>query len=236
VEILGDHLDFMSRIVAAHAGTVDKFIGDSVMAFWNAPTRNPQHALSACKAALACRKAFEESVEGLQATNAGKVGLRIGVNSGETLVGNIGSRDRLNYTAIGDAVNVASRLESLNKRYGTGILIGEATAGDAGDALILRRVDKVAVYGRRGGITVYELIGLTEERGALGDLAWIDVYHDAFEHYLRRAFATAAAGFQQADRLRGRDDPSRAMIIRCRSYIDQPPPPDWDGTDMADSK
>lgn len=236
VEILGDHLDFMSRIVAAHAGTVDKFIGDSVMAFWNAPASNPQHALSACKAALACRAAFLQSAQGMQAMSAGKIGLRIGVNSGAALVGNIGSRDRLNYTAIGDVVNVSSRLEALNKRYGTDILIGEATLAEAGDGLITRRVDRVAVYGRRGGIQVYELLGLAETQAELGDLSWIAQYDEGFERYLRRDFDGAIESFRAADRIRGRDEPSRRMILRCRHYIDQPPPVDWDGTDTAESK
>jgi adenylate cyclase len=236
VEILGDHLDFMSRIVAAHAGTVDKFIGDSVMAFWNAPASNPQHALSACKAALACRAAFLQSAQGMQAATLGQIGLRIGVNSGSALVGNIGSRDRLNYTAIGDVVNVASRLEALNKRYGTDILIGEATLAEAGDGIVTRRVDKVAVYGRRGGIDVYELLGLTEAQADLGDLSWIAQYDAGFERYLRRDFDSAIESFREADRLRGRDEASRRMILRCRRYIDQPPAVDWDGTDTAESK
>jgi adenylate cyclase len=236
VEILGDHLDFMSRIVIANQGTVDKFIGDSVMAFWNAPTSNPDHALSACKAALQCRAAFLESDLGRNATGMGKVGLRIGVNSGATLVGNIGSSDRLNYTAIGDVVNVASRLEALNKRYGTDILVGEATAEAAGGAIVVRRVDKVAVYGRRGGQVVYELLGLSEARAGLGDLGWIETYQAAFERYLQRDWDGAIERFREADRERGRDEPSRRMILRCRRYIDQPPPVDWDGTDMAESK
>ena len=236
VEILGDHLDFMSRIVIANAGTVDKFIGDSVMAFWNAPTSNPNHALSACKAALECRAAFQKSEIGMNAAGMGKVGLRIGVNSGATLVGNIGSSDRLNYTAIGDVVNVASRLESVNKRYGTEILIGEATAEAAGAAIVVRRIDKVAVYGRRGGQVVYELLGLAEERAVLGDLAWIETYQSAFDKYLQRDWDGAIALFHEADRQRGRDEPSRRMILRCRRYIEQAPPVDWDGTDMAESK
>jgi adenylate cyclase len=206
------------------------------MAFWNAPASNPHHALSACKAALACRAAFLQSAQGLQAMGAGKVGLRIGLNSGDALVGNIGSRDRLNYTAIGDVVNVASRLEALNKRYGTDILIGEATLAEAGDAVVVRRVDKVAVYGRRGGIQVYELLGLAETRSELGDLSWIAQYDAGFELYLRRDFAGAIERFREADRLRGCDEPARRMILRCRRYIDQPPPVDWDGTDMAESK
>jgi adenylate cyclase len=236
VEILGDHLDFMSRIVAANAGTVDKFIGDSVMAFWNAPTSNPSHALSACRAALECRAAFHKSALGMDAAGMGKVGLRIGVNSGPTLVANIGSSDRLNYTAIGDVVNVASRLESLNKRYGTDILIGEATFAEAGAGIVTRRIDKVAVYGRRGGIAVYELLGLAETRAALGDLSWIEQYDAGFERYLARDFAGAIAGFREADRLRGRDEPARRMIQRCERYIEQAPPADWDGTDTAESK
>jgi adenylate cyclase len=236
VDILGRHLDAMSQIVAAHAGTVDKFIGDSVMAFWNAPSSDPHHALSACKAALACRAAFLQAAPGMGTTGTSRLGLRIGVNSGETLVGNIGSRDRLNYTAIGDAVNVASRLESLNKRYGTDILIGEATQAGAGDALIVRRVDRVAVYGRRGAIQIYELLGLKESAVELGDLSWIARYDEGFELYLRRDFRGAMERFREADRSRGGDEPSRLMILRCQRLIDQPPPADWDGTEPVESK
>ncbi|HVO03323.1 MAG TPA: adenylate/guanylate cyclase domain-containing protein [Candidatus Cybelea sp.] len=236
VEILGNHLELMSHVVHRHAGNVDKFIGDSVMAFWNAPKANPKHALSACKAALDCRDAFRRSADQMRALGASKVGLRIGVNSGQVLVGNIGSDDRLNYTAIGDAVNIASRLESLSKRYGTDILIGEATVAEAGDALVVRRVDKVAVYGRRGGITVYELLGTTETRATLGDLAWVERYDAGFERYLARDWSGAIALFEATEQQRGGDAPSRHMIVRCRGYLDQPPPADWDGTDMAESK
>jgi adenylate cyclase len=236
VEILGDHLDSMSRIIDRHGGTVDKFIGDSVMAFWNAPTVRSDHALAACQAALACRDAFQGSSEGAAAKRSGQVGLRLGINSGDMLVGNIGSSSRLNYTAIGDAVNVASRLEGLNKRYGTDILIGEATAAAAGDAVILRRVDKVAVYGRRGGQDVYELVGLAVDRGTLGDLSWIDAYEAGFERYLQRDWDGAVASFRDADRKRGGDAAARHMIARCESLKDNPPPADWDGTDTADSK
>jgi adenylate cyclase len=235
VQILGGHLDTMSRIIHGHGGTVDKFIGDSVMAFWNAPTVNPHHAVAACRAALACRAAFLESLETM-GIDRRKVGLRIGVNSGDILVGNIGSSDRLNYTAIGDPVNVASRLEALNKRYGTDILIGEATRAAVGDAAIVRRIDQVAVYGRRGGQIVYELVGSAEDRPLLGDLAWIERYESAFDMYLRRDWTGAVALFQRADRERGEDPASRYMILRCRGFIEQPPPADWDGTDMAESK
>jgi adenylate cyclase len=209
---------------------VDKFIGDSVMAFWNAPTSNPHHALSACKAALECQAAFRQSPIGARA------GLRIGINSGATLVGNIGSSNRLNYTAIGDVVNVASRLESLNKRYGTGILVGEATADAAGAAAILRRVDKVAVYGRRGGQWVHELLALAEDRPGLEERRWVETYEAGLGRYLRRDWEAATECFRQADRMRGGDPPSQHMMARCSRYMAAPPPADWDGTDMAESK
>src|SRR6185295_8466161 len=119
---------------------------------------------------------------------------------------------------------------------GTDILVGEATRAEAGDGVVVRRVDQVAVYGRRGGIQVYELLGLTESQAELGDLTWIARYDDGFERYLRRDFDGAITCFREADQRRGRDEPSRRMILRCRRMIELPPAVDWDGTDAAESK
>jgi adenylate cyclase len=154
VPLLTRYLGLSTRAVLDHGGTVDKFIGDAVMAFWNAPLDDPDHALNACRAALRIQERMAELAEGhaLQ--------VRIGINTGEVLVGNIGSEDRLSYTAVGDVVNVASRLEGLNKRYGTRILLGEATRRHCGDRIQVRELESVAVQGRQGATVVYELLGV----------------------------------------------------------------------------
>ncbi len=156
VPLLTRYLGLSTRAVLEHGGTVDKFIGDAVMAFWNAPLDDPGHALNACRAALRIQELMAEL------TGSQELRVRIGINSGEVLVGNIGSEDRLSYTAVGDVVNVASRLEGLNKRYGTRILIGEATLRLCGDRIRVREADTVAVQGRQGTTVVYELLGLVD--------------------------------------------------------------------------
>src|SRR3569623_1847859 len=161
VPLLSRYLDVTSEIIVANGGTIDKFIGDAVMAFWGAPQLQGDHAARCCRAALGCREAIEQS--GLADDLGQPLQIRIGINSGRMLVGNIGSELRLNYTVIGDAVNVASRLEGANKWFGTKILIGEATERLARGAIISREGDSIAVYGREEGLSVYELVGLAGE-------------------------------------------------------------------------
>ena len=132
VPLLGSYLDLLSRTIGEHHGTVDKFIGDAVMAFWGAPADNPEHALAACRAALACERALADGAHPRRSRPAAQNAHRPEFRP--ALVGNIGSDNRLNYTAIGDTVNIASRLEGANKIFGTTIIIGEATRRAAGDA------------------------------------------------------------------------------------------------------
>jgi adenylate cyclase len=140
------YFSVLTQAFLGEGGTVDKFIGDAVMAFWGAPAADPEHALHACRAALAL-------AEGMRAAEArgeplGELRVRIGLHTGTAIVGNVGSSRRLNYTALGDTVNLASRLEGVNKVYGTTILLSAATAEAAGPAIATREVDTVAVYGR----------------------------------------------------------------------------------------
>jgi adenylate cyclase len=155
--ILSDYLNRVSACVAEHHGTVDKFIGDAVMAFWGAPTSNPLHAIDACRCALAIEQAIQAL--SLKDDAGNPLRIRIGINSGAMLVGNIGSDVRLNYTVIGDAVNVASRLEAANKAYGTTILIGDETRKLIEGELAVREVDEIQVRGRSGALRVFELPG-----------------------------------------------------------------------------
>lgn len=231
VPLLGSYLDLLSNTIGAHRGTVDKFIGDAVMAFWGAPSDNSDHAFAACGAALACERAlrkariFDDYGRPLQ--------MRIGLNSGKALVGNIGSDNRLNYTAIGDTVNLASRLESINKIYDSTIIVGEATRRAAGARIIARELDMIAVYGRMEGTAIYELIGLADEEPAP---EWIAEYESGLRAYRTRAFDRAIERFSEAAALRGEDKASALMIERCREFMRVAPPETWAGTTVLDAK
>jgi adenylate cyclase len=164
IPLLSRYFDLISAEVQAHGGTIDKFIGDAVMAFWGAPASNPHHAIDCCRAALSCQRAMRHG--GLVDDLGQTIRIRIGINSGEMLVGNIGSEVRLNYTVIGDAVNIASRLEGANKIYGSEIIIGPETRQLAGEAISVRELDEITVKGRTAGLKIYELLGMSGEGGS----------------------------------------------------------------------
>ncbi|WP_431201549.1 adenylate/guanylate cyclase domain-containing protein [Bradyrhizobium betae] len=223
VPLLSRYLDLCSEAVVANGGTIDKFIGDAVMAFWGAPQPQQDHAARCCRAALACRRAIEES--GLADDLGQPLQIRIGINSGRMLVGNIGSELRLNYTVIGDAVNVASRLEGANKAYGTHILIGETTERLARGTVVTREVDSIAVYGREEGVAVYELIGIAgEDASATG---WIARYEQGLSSYRARRFAAALVDFEAVLAERGHDRPAELMGERCREFAAAMPDAAW---------
>jgi adenylate cyclase len=202
IPILSTYLDTMSREVNAHGGTIDKFIGDAVMAFWGAPATNPAHAVDACKAALACQRAIR--ISELQDDRGRPLKIRIGINSGSMLVGNIGSDVRLNYTVIGDAVNVASRLEATNKDFGSEIIIGEET--------------------RRLALRVFELIALADDQPRP---RWISGYEVGLAAYRARNFTNAISLFEKVLSVRD-DPPTRIMIERCRTLLANPPGDEWE--------
>jgi adenylate cyclase len=237
VDVLGRYLSDMSRVVAGNGGTIDKFIGDSVMAFWNAPLPDRDHAVRACRAALACQDMLREHAALYEDCAGAPLRMRIGINTGPALVGNIGSDERLNYTAIGDAVNVASRLEALNKRYGTEIIIGEATRDAAGEAIVTRLLDRVAVYGRMEGTAIYELLALPRSPGVAQAPGWAREYEEGFRLYADRRWLEAIERFERTSALRGAPDgPSRLMIARCRAFAASGPPADWNGVWAWDGK
>jgi adenylate cyclase len=235
VPVLSDYLELASDAIATRNGTIDKFIGDAVMAFWGAPTPNDRHAVDACAAALEFRRRL-----GLRRAEPGGAGgvrlrMRVGINTGRMLVGNIGSNERLSYTVIGDAVNVASRLETVNKRYGTEILIGEDTRTAAGDAILVRRLDWVSVYGRVQGLAVYELLGMADHR-ALQTPEWVTAYEAGLDAYARRDWSGAVELFETAIAVRGDDRPSQIFVERCRKYLASPPPEDWTAVSILAEK
>ena len=224
VEHLGAYLQAMSDGVAQHGGTVDKFIGDAVMAFWNAPRSNPAHAADACRAALANQRLLDRLNEQWNAADKPVFRTRIGLHTGAVIVGNIGSEHRMNYTVIGDAVNLASRLEALNKLYGTRILISETTRAEAGAAICARPVDRASVKGKTTIVTVYELLCEAEhetpEQAELRRLT-----EEAFAHYLRGDRAQAAAAYRNLLKRWPADGVAAALLKRCEEFADNSTPP-----------
>ncbi|HEX7563189.1 MAG TPA: adenylate/guanylate cyclase domain-containing protein, partial [Bradyrhizobium sp.] len=232
IPLLSRYFESVSAQVQANGGTIDKFIGDAVMAFWGAPANNPDHAVDCCRAALACQRAVLE--QGLVDDEGHAVKIRIGINSGDMLVGNIGSEVRLNYTVIGDAVNIASRLESTNKLYGSQIIIGPETRRLAGDRISVRELDRLAVYGRSGGLQIYELLGMADE--PLDSRGWVEHYEAGLKSYRARDFAAAIADFEKVVNLRKQDQASVRMIERCKQQLEAPTADGWDDTSVALTK
>ncbi|MBI1285410.1 MAG: hypothetical protein GC183_13920 [Thiobacillus sp.] len=233
-EFLGSYLSTISEVVQRHNGTIDKYIGDSVMAFWGAPEAHSAHALSACRAALSSRESIAALRQITRSRGLPDVHARIGINTGPALVGNFGSTDRLNYTAIGDSVNVASRLESLNKAYGTEILIGESTYEIVRQDVIARLIDRVSVYGKDEAISVYELISMKE--GEQPRPEWIELYELGLASIRRCDWNKAVSYFSRVIAMRGHDQASEKQIERAKSYALTPPRGGWDGRVVMNSK
>ena len=232
---LAEYLGALAEVIHALGGTVDKYIGDAIMAFWGAPNAKGDHAAAACTAALRCQRRLRDLRPGWQAAGRPLFPTRIGLHTGEVIVGNIGSAARLNYTAIGDAVNLASRLEGLNKRYGTECILSEETFRQAGAAVLARPLDWVSVAGRTAAVLVYELLGGPGEVEArVVDLA--ACYTKALAAYRRQDWAGAMALCGQALELCPEDGPSRILAARCAQYRLQPPGEDWDGVHRLISK
>ncbi len=228
VRHLADYFGPLSADVMATGGTVDKYIGDAIMAYWGAPAPSLNHAASACESALRNQASLETLRKRWRLEGKPELFARVGIQTGDVVVGNIGSEARLNYTVMGDTVNQASRLEGLGKFYGTKILIGEATFREARDQIIARAVDRVAVQGKTYGMLVYELLAMKSEgRPDLEELAELSL--EALEVYLNRDWEAALGLFEEIGRLRPGDGPSKVLASRCRGYLDSPPVVAWDG-------
>jgi adenylate cyclase len=237
VPVLTEYLSAASHAILGEGGTIDKFIGDAVMAFWGAPISNPEHALAACRAALACQRLMTTLHALNDAGDRTPLRLRIGINTGPMLVGNIGSEERLNYTVIGDTVNLASRLEAINKLYGTGIIIGEATRRAAGDAVVTRELDRVAVYGRVGSTAIFELLAMSDDVVAATRDGWVAAYEVGLAAYRACRWDEAIAAFETCRKTRpGGDRASELMIDHCRALKASPPPADWSAVTVMGTK
>lgn len=216
------YLAELSDAPQRHGGTIDTFIGDSVMAYWNAPRPDPLHANRTCLAALAARDASRGLAPRFAAEGWPCLRTRIGLHSGEAVVGIIGSPDRLAYTAVGSVVNLASRLEGLNAHYGTEILVSETTWRDAGDGFLFRPVDLVLPKGGSRPVEIFELMG----RATFGDQDRLAAWEDVVHLYRRGAFAEAAAQLVDAGVL-DEDPLVRSYRDRLAVLADRAPPPGW---------
>jgi adenylate cyclase len=225
----------MTAIVFRHDGVLAHYAGDGLEAFWNAPMTQPDHARRACAAALDMIAALGPLRLQFAARGWGELDMGVGINTGSMIVGNLGSRDRLAYTAVGDPVNVASRIEGLSKEYGVQVVIGEATRQAAGDAFEYRFLDLVAVKGRAEPLHVYELLGHAgtippERREALAR------YDRGVALYRSRRWAEAVALFEDLAAEAPDDGPVALYRRRAHELLEEPPARDWDGVWTAKTK
>jgi adenylate cyclase len=158
VEIMNTYLTAMTEIVFANGGTLDKYIGDAVMAFWNAPLDQPDHAIRAARTAIQMQNKLAEMNKEKIFPNEIELKIGIGINTGEMIVGNMGSETRFDYTVLGDNVNLGARLESLTKEYGVGIIVSESTRAEVGDAIVTRELGEAAVKGKKTQVLIHELL------------------------------------------------------------------------------
>jgi len=214
--LLSDYLSAMSHVIHEHGGTIDKFIGDAVMAFWGAPYHNEEHATDACKAALSCLEAMTRLRKQWAEEGKPDMGLRIGINTGRVVVGNIGSEERLNYTVIGDPVNLASRLENANKEFGTSIMIGQHTWELVRYDMVTRKLDEVRLRGREQLVSIYELLDRRNEDGENpAQTVWIDEFETGLREYHAGKLAEAEVRFRRVKERRGDDPPSDRYLEMC---------------------
>ncbi|HEY1423834.1 MAG TPA: adenylate/guanylate cyclase domain-containing protein, partial [Candidatus Acidoferrum sp.] len=226
---LNEYLSDMTQIVFKHRGTLDKYIGDAVMAFWGAPIEDPEQAVMACQTALDMIARIHEMQKKWQAQGKPRLDIGIGLNTGVASVGKMGSSLRLAYTALGDSVNLSSRLEGLNKDYGTHILVNEPTYLAAkNSAFVFRELDLIRVKGKNEPVVIYELLGSTSDISP--DIQTrLDRFRDARALYQRRSWPEAQAAFQEILDRWPEDGPARAYWKRCQEYLFDEPPTNWDG-------
>ncbi len=227
VPLINSVLEDLTEGVLRHGCYVDKYIGDAIMGVFGSPEPLENHALSACRAALESMRRLETLNERIEREHGRRLGMRIGVNTGDVIVGNVGSTKKRNYTVLGDAVNLASRLEGANKEFHTGILIGPRTAALLGDALVTRPVAQLKVKGKKQAVEVFELVAEPEalDEGARRFLA---AYGAGYAAYCQRRFAEACRAFATAATLRPDDFLATRYAEETERLADSPPPADWE--------
>jgi adenylate cyclase len=230
VSVLNEYLNVMTSLIFANDGTLDKYEGDAIMAFWGAPLPQADHAFLACRTAVR----MQESIDGLTSlwTAEGKPILRtrIGINTAEVIVGNLGGVNRFDYTVVGDGVNLGSRLETANKEYRTRTIIGDNTYAKVAGRVIARELDLLVAAGKTEPIRIYELLGIageTKEPPRLRE--FLGLYDEGLKLYRERKWDEAIAKFRQALAAMPDDYPSSMYIARSEAFRETPPPAGWRG-------
>lgn len=236
LSLLSECLGELSDEIMLSHGTIDKYIGDSIMAFWGAPEPLPDHALRACRAVLRNRECMMRLRQSWSERGLPLLHTRMALHTGSTLVGNIGSRHRLNYTVMGDTVNVASRLENINRLYGTEILISETTRHAAGEILLARPVDWVRVEGREGALQIFEPLGVSDEMSHADlqrALCIVELSESALKQYRARRWQEASSIFSELLEVVPQDSVASLLKSRCERFGSTPPVGAWDGVDQT---
>ncbi len=236
VGMLNSYLTEMSNIIIENGGTIDKYIGDAIMSFWGAPLSDADQAFNACASAINMQRKLTALHTKWIHYGRPVVNQRIGINTGRAVVGNMGAETRLNYTAIGDAVNLAARLEGVNKEYGTRLLMSDYTYRKVHDRVLSREMDLVVVMGKSEPVRIYELIALADEVQTDATKKFLEFYHSGLEAYKKRAWKSAIDQFNQALSIRRDDIVSNIYIQRATLFTDAPPPDDWNGVFIMTKK
>jgi adenylate cyclase len=223
VRMLNEYFESMVEAVFRHKGTLDKYIGDAIMAVFGSPLRLEQHAWMAVQTSLEMRSRLEELNESRLAAKETKIKIGIGINSDTVISGNIGSSKRMEFTAIGDGVNLGSRLESVSKQYGCDIIISDNTYKFCQDQVWARELDYIRVKGRNEPVAIYELIGSRTDRISDAKLEVVEHYHKGREYYLQKQFALAQTEFVKALTADNNDKAVMLYMGRCQHWLQSPP-------------
>jgi adenylate cyclase len=229
VSLLNEYFTIMTDIILYYEGYLDKYQGDAIIAMFGIPIEQEDHALRACNAALDMQDELQKLHRKWESNGKPSLEIRIGINSGPMIAGNIGGKKRFDYTAIGDSVNLASRLEGANKMYGTDIIISEDTFDLVGEKIWVRELDFIRVKGKMEPVRIYEVLGKKTDKIDNVRGSSLEYFLQGLELYRQRNWVAAYDWFQKSLQLNPADGPAQEFIRRCKIFIENPRPDNWDG-------